>query len=213
MLRVGVHGSMQGVVLRHDGTPARRVTLQLVRVRPDRSLADDVSVWGETDESGSFLLRDVPAGEVVFGVNIRRAPTADLPWPGTFYPGVGAFAAARIFPLRPNENVTEMQLLLPPPLAVRTAHVRVLWANGRPAKGARLLSYPADQPESMSVLTRAARGDLVEVRLLRESSYRLKADWWPERGAEFVESELVLLPEGNADVSLTIRLKGNGPGR
>jgi hypothetical protein len=182
MLRVGVHGSMQGVVLRHDGTPARRVTLELVRVRADRSLAEAASVWGESDESGSFLLRDVPAGEFVLGVNIVRAPTAEAPWLATFYPGVGGFAEARVFPLRPNENVTGMQLLLLPPLAVRTVHLRVLWANGKQANGARVVLYPADQPESGALLTRAVRENLVDVRLLRDFSYRLTAEWEPVRG-------------------------------
>ena len=49
-----------------------------------------------TDENGSFDLWPLPPGDYYVGVNINNSPSADLPFPPTYYPGVVNPKAASI---------------------------------------------------------------------------------------------------------------------
>ncbi len=127
-LFAGTSGEMSGVVLRHDGVPARGVLVELVPVGAKASV---VSV--RTDESGRFGLAGVPVGEFYLGVNLRRAMRAEAPWAPRYFPGADTEMGARVFRTRPNEGAHGLQLMLPPPMPVRTVRVRVLWADGKAA--------------------------------------------------------------------------------
>ena len=63
-----------------NGTPAKGVRVELVRVLRDGTLANGPSLWTETNADGGFAMRDVPASQFVLGVNVGQAITAEAPW-------------------------------------------------------------------------------------------------------------------------------------
>src|SRR4029079_8034069 len=100
-LRLESHGSIQGTLRKSDGSPAKNVRVQVVRILRDGTLASTYSLWKDTNSEGQFSILGVPAGEFVLGVNIRSAATAEEPWETTYDPGVTASATARVIRLEP----------------------------------------------------------------------------------------------------------------
>ena len=193
-------GEMTGVVLRHDGVPAQGVSVDLVRVG---AKAHTLSV--RTDASGRFGLEGVPVGEFYLGVNLRSPMTAEAPWPSRYFPGVDSEEGARVFRTRPNEGIHGLQLILPPPMPVRTVRARVVWADGTAADGVGISAEPVGVATQYDVGAWVQRGNTLTLRLMQGYAYRLRASTaepWS------LESEAVVVPAGPGDSTVTLRLNG-----
>ena len=193
-------GEMTGVVLRHDGVPARGVAVDLVRVG---AKAQTLSV--RTDDAGRFGLGGVPVGEFYLGVNLRSPMTAEAPWPAQYFPGVDSEEGARVFRTRPNEGIHGLQLILPPPMPVRTVRVRVVWADGKAADGVGISAEPVGVAPAYDVGSWVERGNTLTLRLMQGYAYRLRASTAEPRS---LESDAVVVPAGPGDSTVTLRLAG-----
>lgn len=193
-------GGMAGTVLRHDGVPARGVTVELLRVG-----AKAHTLSARTDDAGRFALEGVPVGEFVLGVNLRNPMSAAAPWPARYFPGVDSEAGARVFRTRPNEGIHGLQFILPPPLPVRTVRARAVWADGTAADGVGISAEPMGVAGAYDVGSSVSPGNELTLRLMQGYAYRLRAstsDPWS------LESDAVVVPAGPGDRTVTLRLNG-----
>ena len=193
-------GEMTGVVLRHDGVPARGVSVDLVRMG-----AKAHTLSARTDEAGRFGLEGVPVGAFYLGVNLRSPMTAEAPWPARYFPGVDSEAGARVFRTRPNEGIHGLQLILPPPMPVRTVRARAVWADGTAADGVGISAEPLDVATAYDVGSWVERGNTLTLRLMQGYAYRLRANTAEPFS---VESDAVVVPAGLGDSTVTLRLNG-----
>jgi hypothetical protein len=193
-------GEMTGVVLRHDGVPARGVAVELLRLG-----ANAHTLSARTDDAGRFALEGVPVGEFVLGVNLRNPMTAGAPWPARYFPGVDSEAGARVFRTRPNEGIHGLQFILPPPLPVRTVRARAVWADGTAADGVGISAEPVGVASGYDVGSWVPRGNELTLRLMQGYSYRLRANTAEPRS---VQSDAVVVSAGPGDRTVTLRLNG-----
>jgi hypothetical protein len=191
---------MTGVVLRHDGVPARGVAVELLRLG-----ANAHTLSARTDDAGRFALEGVPVGEFVLGVNLRNPMTAGAPWPARYFPGVDSEAGARVFRTRPNEGIHGLQFILPPPLPVRTVRARAVWADGTAADGVGISAEPVGVASGYDVGSWVPRGNELTLRLMQGYSYRLRANTAEPRS---VQSDAVVVSAGPGDRTVTLRLNG-----
>jgi len=219
-LVLGSEGSIEGIVRRMDGSPATGISVQLVRLRADGSLDKGSVDEVNTKAGGRFTMQGVPAGRFVLGVNWNERASAGQPWRPLLLSGSGigveSLSAARVFESRPNEVVTGVEMQLPPPLPTRTVQVRIYWADGTPAVGARVWVLPEGQVAVPGTSqTAAQRENVVTLTLMEDYSYSLGAQWVSmERGQEMqvVDSRPVVLPAGKMG-TVEIRLLENKPKR
>jgi hypothetical protein len=187
-------GRMEGLVLRHDGVPARNVKVELVRIG-----AKSYSLWAPTDQAGRFAMDDVPAGEFEIGVNLRTPISVDAPWPATRLPA---------FRTQPKVAIRGLLLILPPPMPTRTVQARVLWSDGATPKTLRIQAEPLGDAAIGESVAWFESGNVLTVRLLRDHAYKLWATWLQEAGPAYVESGAVTVNPGKANLHIELRLPG-----
>lgn len=122
-----VDGHVSGMVRDESGTPADGVRVELIPVEPNGVKVPFRQV--ETKDGGQFLFQGIPPGRYLVGVNALVSPAPDQP----YAPVSSTIALGR------NEQLTGVQVRLPPPLPSKQVRVGVLMPNGRPAGGAILL--------------------------------------------------------------------------
>lgn len=213
-LRMQSHGVVRGTVRKADGAAAANVSVELVRVLRDGALAEDYSLWAETNAQGQFSIRDAPAGTFVAGVNLRSPMTATQPWRPTYFPGASVQSEAKVLELQPNQETANVHIQLPPPRPTRAVQVRVFWADGTPALGgARARAAAKTLHSRLGDGNQAKDGHIVELRLMQEYEYAVSADWYrmtPKKSLHF-DSDEVTLPPGTESAVIDIRLKANRP--
>lgn len=214
-LRLELAGTISGVVKQADGRPAKEVRVELVRVLGDGKLPTRYSLWADTDAAGKFVMRRVPAGKFVLGVNLTRYSDAKEPWPPTYYPGRPRLEDAKVLELEPNADLAGLELPLPAALPTRTVRIRVLWADGSAAEEGGVWARPKQFPHAWESGTSAKQGNLVTLQLMQHYDYEIWAEWygWGMGGKRkrHVGGGKITLPAGKKDIDLDIRLSGNRP--
>lgn len=126
-------GRISGTLLDAAGLPVAEAYVDLVPAEfADRVNDHGVGRVKTTDSDGKFEFTELTPGAYLLGVNIRRHPSGDLPFPRTYYPGVRDAAGARAVKLGMGEKLTDFVLRLPPRLQVRTIEGSVVWPDGKP---------------------------------------------------------------------------------
>jgi hypothetical protein len=159
-----------GRVLTKNGRPAAGVEVQ---ARPIREMSGD-SV--KTDADGLYELRHFRAGAYYLGINLNHTPTQQNPYTRWFHPGTEDPAAATIVNFAEMPETKRYDLTLPDGQKDRVIDGIVLWPDGRPAAGARLLALDPRwlwQPAAAQV-TADANGRFL-LRLFDGTHYRLHA--------------------------------------
>jgi hypothetical protein len=126
--------SFSGTVRRPDGSPARDVRITVVDVR--RVSASD-SVITFTDSEGRWTIDGLPDGRYLVGFNVFQAPSARIPFPPLWYPGVAQAGNGEEIALR-DQRPRQLDLTLPAPLPQRMISGLVLNAGGQPVQGVRV---------------------------------------------------------------------------
>jgi hypothetical protein len=205
--------TIAGTVLNHNGQPASGVRIELGATNNDGKVKVIPGTWTNSDAHGQFNARKVPVGRIVVGANINASPTLDEPYDPVYVPSAGGIAAARIFTVKPGEQVTGVILTLPKPLPFGSLFVDVLWPDASQATGgARAF---ANWTGRRSAFERApAEGNRVKLPLALGRTYEISADWLSDKNRQFVviggekSQSVVFIHDGQ---TVTIRLKEPRP--
>lgn len=176
--------SVSGTVQRADGKPAAKIRIEIGEVRSDGTIRYLQGDWATSDEAGNFRLR-VPSGRIVVGSNIDPFPTPAVPEDPVYVPGTTVVSHARIFTLRPDEQVNGVLFRLPPPLPLAELFVDVLWPDKTPAKGGARAE--ASSRGRRNAFERApATTNRVKLPLVPGRTYEISVDWLSDRIGRFV---------------------------
>lgn len=125
--------ALTGTIRRSDGSPIGR-GLKVSVVGVDQ-VADDRSALAFTDAEGGWRIDGLSDGRYQVGINVFQAPTAEHPYPATWYPGVTDVSKADVVTVADNRP-RRLDVTLPAPLPVRAIHGVVVDAAGQRVAGA-----------------------------------------------------------------------------
>jgi uncharacterized GH25 family protein len=134
----GVHfdNRISGVVFDRDGQPVGGVVVEAMPVELAGSSRFVNWPTVATDSGGYFEFREVPPGQYVVGVSIRRATEPDILYPRTYYPGTPAVSEAARISMAEGNHEQLGPLRLPPARQTRELSGVVVSRDGRPLAGA-----------------------------------------------------------------------------
>jgi len=124
-----------GKVIDADGNPVGHINVEIISVNvinPDYFIGDE---FGQTDSEGVFRAYNVPSGFYTISVNYNNPPEDEAPFPPTFYPGVADKLQAQVIEVNLGQDITDIELRLPPKLKKITIKGSVVWTDGTPAVG------------------------------------------------------------------------------
>jgi hypothetical protein len=128
-------GTIEGIVRTGDGKPVADVPVQAY-IKDRRGELDSSPVREQkSDQNGHYLLKGLPPGEVVVGVNGEEYYDR-IAWPPTFYPGTPERDKAQRLVLRRGQRLTGVDLTLGSPRQPATLHILEILPDGKPAAGA-----------------------------------------------------------------------------
>jgi hypothetical protein len=156
------------------------------------------------DEDGKFDIWPLPPGEYFVGVNITSSPSADEPFPPTYYPGVTLKNAAQVVYLSEGQ-VKELELVLPQVAEPRQIRLRALGPNGKPMRKVYIqledLRIPGDAASYVNVdLDDSGRGELT---VYSGYSYHLHANQFISN-REHRCAKPVLIPAGSEPLAVKV---------
>ena len=123
--------SVVGVVRSHDGEVALGATVVLVDASDPTGRRHVVTMGGGTH---GFIFRGVPDGRYYVGVNLSRPPTSVSPYPPTWLTAGTSTSSHRVIVTVSRAQAPPVvDLVLPPPLPVRTISGQVVDAAGQPS--------------------------------------------------------------------------------
>jgi hypothetical protein len=192
------NGRIEGRVVRADGTPGSRASVDVVPAdlpageRPDSFTA---SASGTTDENGRFAIDAILPGRYVVAVNARAGPRLVAPYPTTYFPGVGR-RDARVVEVGEGERRTGFTIVVNP-LPETTVSGVVVFDDGRPVVDANVTAAPVDHRGMIMGSARADGSGAFELRLLAGVSYLVRAGIRTEHG--FPQTEAVIVVDERLD--------------
>jgi len=202
---------VSGTVRRADGTPAKKVSLDLIDADPGYRSVTQMGGMIETGQNGEFSVANLPSGRFLLGINIKESSRYPDQTPPTYYPGVAMRSDAQVIELLPNEKRTGLILTLLPPREFRLVRVHLQWPDGTvPSRGA----IDAWANEGIYVSNYDLKGGVFELKLLQGVDYWLTAAALDEsrRPTKFARGTWVYadnyrLPAGNdtSDITLAAR--------
>ena len=148
---------ISGRVVDAAGQPAVGVPLEM-KGAPSDTRNINTFLRAQTDAEGRFEFKTVPPGDYLLGVRLLSSSGDEvLPYPRTYFPGVGKKAQAGVVSVREGARRRDVELVLPPRLAEYTVEGSVIWADGRPAPGVNI--YLELQEEGELAALRSLRAD------------------------------------------------------
>ena len=200
------NGRIEGRVVRADGTPVFRTSVDVVPAdllpeeRPD---SFNTSPSGTTDENGRFSVDAILPGRYVVAVNARFGPRLLSPYPTTYFPGV-ARQAARVVDIGEGERKTGFTIIVSPLPETSVSGV-VVFDDDRPAVEANVTAAPVDHKGIIMGSSKTDSSGAFELRLLAGVSYLIRAWIRTESGFRQVETIAVVDNTQNQDLRLSIR--------
>jgi len=198
------NGRIEGRVVRSDGTPAPRTSIDVVPAdlasdeRPDNFTT---SPSGTTDEKGRFSIDAILPGRYVVAVNARSGPRLYSPYPTTYFPGVGR-QDARIVEIGEGERKSGLTIVVSA-LAETTVSGTVV-INGGPAVEATVTASPVDQRGILTDSVQTDSSGAFELRVLTGISYLIRAEIRTESGFRQAET-VVIVDQRKKGLQLSIR--------
>ena len=165
-----------------------------------KDIHDFSGKWDLLDENGRFDLWPLPAGNYYLGININNSPSAESPFPPTYYPGVTDKNKATIVRVQ-KQDVKELELKLPEVAKPRTVHFVATGLDGRSMSKIYIqiedLRHPGDASSYVNVdLDEKGAGTLT---IYAGYSYHLHGSHWVSYGNDWC-SKPVVIPAGTAPV-------------
>ena len=163
-----------GRVFDAQGQPAPDLLLELV---PAEGQSEGYSTFVTTDKEGRYEIKLVRAGRYVFGVRIYgSAGSTYVPFPRTYYPGVGEAEHATVISVAEGQRVDLNDLILPPRFVERILNGIVVDTAGRPVGGATLwLKEKEYQDRDMPYRTETDSEGRFSFKVYQGIHYDLKA--------------------------------------
>jgi hypothetical protein len=127
---------IKGHVLDAEGRPLPGVGVELIP--SDRTEVSNRGLTAYTNREGYYELKAVPPGRFLLGLNLNTAPDERVPYPRTYYPGVGSAAQATAITVGEGVKLASYDLQVLPRHVDRSVEVVVTWADGRPVSDAML---------------------------------------------------------------------------
>lgn len=100
----------------------------------------------EYTKRGRYEFEGLPPGRYVLGVNVAEPPQKNTPYPTTYYPGSAELSGATVITLGDGQKLTGYDIHLPPRLETITIGGVVVRPDGKPAAGATINLYDAEEP-------------------------------------------------------------------
>ncbi len=158
--------------------------------------------WDITGEDGTFDLWPLPPGDYYVGVNINSSPSADAPFPPTFYPGMTNKKDATVIHIKEGE-VREIEFTIREVAQPRTVHFVAIGLDGKPLKAIYVqledLRDPGDA-ESYANVDLDANGSGT-LTIYAGYSYHLHGSHWVSYGNDWC-SKPVMIPAGTEPVNV-----------
>ena len=145
-----IDGSISGVLVDADGNPVKRTNrdqlsaVDLISI--DETGNPRYSIPKYVDEQGRFTFSEVQPGRYLLGINIARNPSADSPYPPTWYPGVADKSQATIIEVGRAEKLTGYTIKLTGKLTSYRVQGVIYWPDGRPVPSASVYLESEDHP-------------------------------------------------------------------
>lgn len=199
------NGRIEGRVIRSDGTPVSRTSVDVVPTelppggRPD---SFTTSPSGTTDENGRFSVDAILPGSYVVAVNARFGPRLFAPYPTTYFPGV-ARQDARVIEVAEGERKTGFTIVVNP-LPEATVSGVVVFDDDRPVGEANVTAVPVDHRGMIMGSAKTDNGGTFELRLLAGVTYLIRAGIRTPDGFKQVEA-VVFVDQRKEGVRLSIR--------
>jgi hypothetical protein len=168
-----------------------------VNVKDPNSLSGK---WGFVGENDRFDLWPLPPGDYYVGVNINSSPSAERPFPPTYFPGVTNENEASIVHVKEGE-VKDIELSLPQLASPRMVHFTAIGLDGKPMRKIYIqledLSHPGDAASYVNVdLSSKGEGTLT---IYSGYSYHLHGSHWVRYGEDWC-AKTVTIPAGSEPV-------------
>jgi hypothetical protein len=199
------NGRIEGRVVRSDGTPVPRTSVDVVPAdlpsgeRPD---SFTTSPSGTTDDNGRFSVDAILPGRYVVAVNARFGPRLFAPYPTTYFPGVGR-QDARVVEVGEGERKTGFTIVVNP-LSETTVSGVVVFDDDRPVVEANVTAAPVDHKGMIMGSAKTDNGGAFELRLLAGVTYQIRAAIRTENGFRQTEA-VVLVDQQREGLRLLIR--------
>jgi hypothetical protein len=167
-----------------------------------KEIHDFNGVWDFADEENRFRLWPLPPGDYYVGLNINSSPSADKPFPPTYYPGVTNERDATVIHVVEGE-VRELEIPVRELARPRLVHFTATGLDGKPMKTIYIqledLRHPGDASSYVNVdLDTDGSGTL---NIYAGYSYHLHGSHWVSYGNDWC-SKPVPIPAGNEPVTV-----------
>jgi len=192
------NGRIEGRVVRQDGTPVPRASVDVIPaelppdLRPDSFTA---APSGTTDENGRFTVDAILPGRYLVAVNARFGPRFFSPYLTTYFPGV-ARQDARGIEIGEGERKTGFTIVVTP-LAETTLSGVVAFNDDRPVTEANVTAAPVDHRGMIMGSSKTDSSGFFELRLLTGISYLIRAGI--RTGDGFRQAETVVFVDEQKD--------------
>ena len=127
---------LSGRVLNPQGLPVAKAEIFLNDADKERYRGHWDAAY--SDEEGKYAFKLIPPGRYVLTIRYDGMTSQTRPFPLTYYPGVSDKSQAKVFTIREGQIVGNYQLQVPPMPAEYDIQGTVVWADGKPARGARV---------------------------------------------------------------------------
>jgi hypothetical protein len=129
---------ISGRVIDAAGQAVTKLRLEMRGAASDLKNANTF-LHAQTDEEGRFEFKPVPPGDYLLGFRILGSAGGEIPpYPRTFYPGVAFKSQATIISIKEGDNLSNVELRLPPQLIEYEVEGYVVWSDERPAPGVNI---------------------------------------------------------------------------
>lgn len=168
-------GSLSGRIVDGNGNALSGARIDLL-VLTDSAQETSAGRWGFTNDSGDYLLRNVPPGTYILGVNLLAKPNDGCPVPKALYINPQSPRAGYV-EVKEGQELKGLDMQLPSAGAEREINGQVVWPNGKPAKFAvvKQFSSSATTPVLMNGQTAVDTNGRFSFRGTEGCSYRIYA--------------------------------------
>ena len=174
-----------------------------------RGIAETLTATSGAD--GHYELRDVPPGQYVVGVGLKRSmESLDDLYPRTFYPGATTASAAEVITVGEGNRQELQPFTLPPPRRQREIVGFVVWPDGRPANDVSVSLADADESWLQLAAGIRTEGDgSFRFTVYEGGGYRVRAyadiPGEPKPRQAMVVSEPFVVTDGMAPVRVVLK--------
>ena len=127
---------MTGRVLNPQGLAVPKAEIFMIEADKERYRGHWDAAY--SDEEGKYSFNLIPPGRYVLIIRYDGMTSQNRPFPTIYYPGVSDKSQAKVFAIGEGQVVDNYDLQVPPMPTEGDVQGIVVWADGRPAAGARV---------------------------------------------------------------------------